>query len=453
MIRDLLALAVCSAALLVPAMVRADDFPASDDPGRRLVLDLAARRFADVAARFDERMVKALPVAKLEAVWDGIVAQAGAFQGVGAVREEKVGDTRVIIVECRFTDTTLDARVALDGAGKVAGLFFAPGQATVAWEAPPYVRAAAFHERDVAVGSGKWVLPGTLTVPNSAGRHPAVVLVHGSGPNDRDETVGPNKPFKDLAWGLASRGVVVLRYEKRTRAHAGEMAALMKEGGGGFTVDEETVDDARLAAALLAAQPEVDPHRVFVLGHSLGGMLAPRIASGDHTVAGLIILAGNTRPLEELILDQVRTIANLDGKVTADEREQIAAAEKTVRDVRSPDLAPGMTVQMLGTPVPASYLLDLREYHAAEVAATLLIPMLILQGGRDYQVTTADFAGWKRALGTRKDVIFKLYPALNHLFIAGTGPSTPANTLAPGHVDAAVVTDIAAWIGVPSPKA
>jgi dienelactone hydrolase len=113
-----------------------------------------------------------------------------------------------------------------------------------------------------------------------------VALVHGSGPNDRDETVGGTKVFKDLAEGLASRGIVVLRYEKRTKQYGARMANMPR-----YTVQDEAVDDAAKAAAMLQTQPQVDPRRVFVLGHSLGGYIAPRIAEEEGKLAGLILLA------------------------------------------------------------------------------------------------------------------------------------------------------------------
>jgi dienelactone hydrolase len=222
------------------------------------------------------------------------------------------------------------------------------------------------------------------------------------------------------------------------------------QAAGGFTVKEETVEDARLAVVLLGRQLEVDKTRVFVLGHSLGGMLAPRIAAGNAGVAGLIVLAGNTRPLEVLVLDQMHYLAGLDAPVTEAGKQQIAAAERTVREVQDPNLKPGMTVDFIGIPTPASYFLDLRAYRPAVAAAALSIPMLIMRGDRDYQVTNADFQGWTHALAGHAAVTFKLYPGLDHLFIAGIGPSKPADALTAGHVALEVVRDIAAWVQDPN---
>jgi dienelactone hydrolase len=266
------------------------------------------------------------------------------------------------------------------------------------------------------------------------------VLVHGSGPNDRDETVGANKPFKDLATGLASRGVAVLRYDKRTMVHGGKSATLKT-----FTVKEEVIEDALEAVRLLQSQPSIDPRRVFVLGHSLGGMLIPRIGAADTTIAGLIVLAGPARPLEEAIVAQTRYLAMADGTISAEEQkaiEEVTAVGDAVRALTSDDVTSGRMI--FGA--PASYWLDLRGYDPPSEAARVKRPMLVLHGERDYQVTREEFARWKAALGARPDVTFHSYPMLNHLFIPGTGPGQPAEYQVPGHVAEEVVRDIAAWV-------
>jgi hypothetical protein len=211
-------------------------------------------------------------------------------------------------------------------------------------------------------------------------------------------------------------------------------------------VKEETVEDAVLAAELLAKQPGIDPKRIYVVGHSLGASLAPRIAAAESSIAGIIVMAGILRPLEDVVVEQVKYLSNLDGKITDAEQKQIDAAEQFAREVRSPELTVTQPVHMLGATIPGSYFLDLRNYHAGEVAATLKIPILVLQGERDYQVRMADFEGWKKALAGKKNVELKSYPTLNHLFIAGSGPGSPAEYAQPGHVAEEVMDDIAGWI-------
>jgi len=416
------------------------------DPGvlaQQFVEMLAAGEYAAAAATFDDKMKEALPQAKLQEIWEGLQAkeQAGPFVRQVSIRTERSGDYRVVFVTCEFKNAPIDVKVVYDADGKVAGLFFQPGTQT-SYEAPDYVTAEAFSEREVTFGLPDWPLPATLTVPDGKDPFPAVILVHGSGAHDRDESLGPNKPFRDLAWGLASQGVAVFRYEKRTKEHAARTA----QQADTFTVEKETVADAAEAVRCLRQVKEVDPGKIFVLGHSLGGTLAPRIAQRAPAAAGLIILAGATRPLEDVVIDQVSYLSNLDGQVSDEEQAAIAQLEEQATRVKDPSLSAQTPSPELPLGLPASYWLDLRDYSPAEAAREVERPMLILQGGRDYQVTAEDFAGWKEALSGRDDVSFLWYEDLNHLFIEGQGPCTPAEYLTVGHVSFRVVRDIADWV-------
>ena len=401
--------------------------------------------FAAADAHFDARMKSALPEEKLRDVWQTLQKQTGPFKARLQTRVEKQRDYDVVFVTCQFERATLDAKVVFDAARQIAGLFFVPSRAAAGtFSPPPYARADAYCEKDFTVGSGEWPLPATLTLPVGVPTPvPAVVLVHGSGPNDRDETVFANKPFRDLAWGLATRGIAVLRYEKRTRVYAARIAST---GITNLTVREETIDDALRAIAQLRETDGIDPKRIFVLGHSLGGMVAPRIAQADPKLAGLIILEGaTTRPLEDLMVEQTRYLISRNTQPSAEAEAKlngvIAEAAK-IKNLTAADASRSML--LLGA--PPKYWLDLREHDPLAAARTLKQPLLVLQGGRDYQVTEADFNGWKKALGSRPGVTFKLYPALNHLLVAGEGASTPSEYELPGHVAESVIADIAGWI-------
>jgi dienelactone hydrolase len=438
-------LRAAAAALVVitagPLSAQAPVPGAREQAGQAFVSLLAKRDFAGAEAMLDSTMRKALPAAKLGEVWASLEAQAGPFRSQGTTTVRRVGAYDLVTIPGAFTRAALDFQVAFNAAGQVSGFHVAPPAS--AWAPPPYVKPGSLRSEEVTIGAGPLALGATLTLPAGAGPFPALVLVHGSGPNDRDESVGGVKVFRDLAEGLASSGIAVLRYEKRTRAHP---EAFM----GRFTVDDETVDDALAAAALLRSRPDIDRARVFVLGHSLGGMMAPRIGARDPGLAGLVILAGSTRPLEEAMLDQVRWLSAHAGADSAQAAAQLAPIKAAAERVRALTAADSLsTERVMGA--PTSYWMDLRSYRPAEVARSLRMPLLILQGERDYQVTMADFAGWRATLDGRAGVTFRTYPALNHLFVAGQGPSLPAEYAAPNHVAAEVVMDIARWIRAAGP--
>jgi dienelactone hydrolase len=437
----LLLLSSAASAQLPPSLTAP---PAAKDPAAaatELIDRLAKGDFQAAASNFAGVMRTMAPPEKLSEIWTSLQAQMGPYERRTGVRTQQQGPYQMALVTVEFQRSTVDFKVLVDDQGKIVGFFIAgskPRPGTGPEYTPPaYVHKDAFHERDVTVGSGEWALPGTLSMPVGTGPFPAVVLVHGSGPNDRDETVGKEEPFRDLAWGLASRGIAVLRYEKRTRVHGSKLGGVKD-----FTVQQETVDDALLAADLLRHTQGIDPKRVFVLGHSLGGMMIPRIGQRDPNLAGLIVMAGAAKPLEDIILEQVSYLAAADGQVTDAEKSQIESLRAEVARVKA--LKPGDTGTALGA--PDSYWLDLHGYNPPEAAKALKTPLLILQGERDYQVTPDNFAAWKKALAGRPNVTLKSYPQLNHLFIAGEGKSTPAEYETPGHVSEAVIADIAGWI-------
>ena len=326
--------------------------------------------------------------------------------------------------------------ISVDDTGILHDLVLAPPVAS--WAPPPYASPRKFTEHEITVGSGSLAVPGTMTLPRKGGPHPGVVMLT-AGPFDRDLTTGPNRPFKDLAWGLASRGVAVVRFDKVNYVH-GQIAAEP-----GFTMVDEYVPHAVAAVRMLQQHPDVDPARVFVLGHSGGGKAAPRVAAAEPSVAGLVILAGDTLPLPQAIIRVAHYLSDL-----APDPATATAVETFHRQAaltEDPELSEATPAADLLFGWPASYWLDLRRYDPVATAAGLDKPMLILQGRRDYQVTVDDdLAGWQAGLVHRPDVTIRIYDAADHLFFAGTGQSQPADYEAPQHVDPAVVDDIANWL-------
>jgi uncharacterized protein len=403
-------------------------------------------RFEAIRDLFLEQARPLVSAEALRGAWDEEIGRLGAISSIGTpVTELGPHGVAVVKVPVACERGAMAVVGSLTASGQLTGLQFPPPSAaepTAPWEPPVYADPERFEEEAVSVGSGPLAVPGTLSIPAAPRPCPAIVLLAGSGPNDRDGTIGRNKPLKDLTWGLASRGIGVLRFDKVTFAHPGEV-----EADQNFTVADEYVHHAVAAVGVLLAHPAVDSERIFLAGHSLGGTVAPRVAEAEPALAGLILLAGGTEPLQWAAVRQVRYLASLNPDTAAASQSMIETLSEQARRVDSPALSPSAPSSGLPFGVPAAYWLDLRTYQPADVAAALGKPMLILQGGRDYQATVEeDLVTWQWGLAGRPGVTTRIYPADNHFFISGSEPSTPAEYELVRHMDATVISDIAEWI-------
>lgn len=213
--------------------------------------------YALAHAAFDPHMREALPEAKLREIWQTLPRQIGPLRSRGEASMERVQGTATVVTPLHFERFNLDARTAFDDSARISGFYLVPAR-----RAPALPSSG---ERKIMIGAGASALPGTPRLPDAPGADPLVVLLHGFAPHDRDEPIGPNGPFRELAEGLARVGVAPLRYEKRSRQHPHVFAA------GSYTVDLQTVDDAVRAVALAQSLPGIDPDRVFVLGRCIQG--------------------------------------------------------------------------------------------------------------------------------------------------------------------------------------
>lgn len=394
---------------------------------------------------FTEKMKTAFTKKVIEDISAELILGYGVYESFkGTISTLKDGHL-IVSIGVAYPNQAIVYNVTFDGTGAVAGFHYSEIEnfdafaSAVKDKEVPFV--SAFETVAVDFGLEGFMLNGTLTYPKGEGPFPAVVLVHGSGPNDRDETIFGNKPFRDLAEGLAAKGIATLRYDKRTLTYQKMLQdAKVAES---FTVYDEVVDDAQLAVLALAKQAKIDGKKIVVVGHSLGANQAPRIAQGQDSIAGIAMLAGNVTPIQDIMLKQYQYLANLDGKVEAPEQDQIDAVAKVVEKINSPSYSKDTPVnETFG--IGFAYWDTLRQYNPTEIAKTLTIPMLVMQGERDYQVTVSEFEMWKKALGNQ--ATYKLYPGLNHLFITGEGESSPKEYENAGHVSQDVIDDLAEWI-------
>ena len=301
---------------------------------------------------------------------------------------------------------------------------------------------------NIILGKGTaYPLKGMLTLPEGSDPFPAVVLVHGSGSSNMDEKVGKLTPFRDLAQGLARRGIASVRYDKRSYTHGLKMIA---DKSYPITVREEVIEDALLAAQLLRADPRVDPRRVFLIGHSMGAMLAPRIECEGGNFRGLVLMAGSPRRLEEILVEQTRqALDDLPGFVRKIGQKQLVRLMQTFEGLY--DLSDEEAKQKkAGGGTTLYYFKEMGQPTVAQWLEKTSKPMLVLQGQRDCQVKAqVDFALYRELLGDRENVTFRLYPGLNHAFVPARFDSiakakqefTPER-----HIGGDVLDDIAGWI-------
>jgi pimeloyl-ACP methyl ester carboxylesterase len=405
-------------------------------------------KFDELADRFAPQLRALVSGAAIEAAWNTEIERVGAVQSLGTSTTAKpaTGVTTVTIpIVCEGGE--LAVAVTVHESGALMGIqFVAPGGQSDPgqdWAAPKYADQSSFEEVDVELGTGPLAVPGTLSIPRGAGPFPVVLMLGGSGPTDRDSTLGDNKPLKDVAWGLASAGIAALRFDKVTAAHGDEVRK-----NPDFALRDEYIPAATAALAVLRARADIDASQIFVLGHSLGGTVAPMLASIDGNVAGLIILAGGSQPLQWAIVRQVAYIAALDPNTAAAAQPGIDTLTRQAQLVDSAELSAGTPTSELPLGSPATYWLSIRDYNPVSTVASLTLPILLLQGGRDYQATVKDdLALWQAGLEKHPGTTTHIYDADNHFFLPGSGPSSPAEYGPGQHVDPQVVVDIVQWIG------
>lgn len=374
----------------------------------------------------DDNVRSSVDAGQLSSLWKGIESQMGLYVSNSAwYGLDGVPGGKWCNISFENGKAALVLVYGLDG--RIAGLRIAPALPEPS-ESPSdiYALAEGWEEKELAVHTGKFRLPARLTVPEQKAPDtiPVLILVHGSGPNDMDETLGPNKPFKEIAAAMSHRGIAVLRYDKRTYVYGEKAFANPEEP----TIEEECTDDVLSAASLADS---LGFERIFIIGHSLGAGMAPYIAASDTDglLDGIIMLAAPASTMAETIEHQIGVLGN------AYNREELARIRKTFMEL------------------PQKYIEGV-DYDKKAVMAGLCakaFPMLFLQGGRDYQVPAEEiriWEAWADEAGGNADARFISYPGLNHIFHKGEGEPSPAEYAVQGKIPGEVLDDIAGFLKI-----
>jgi dienelactone hydrolase len=399
-----------------------------------LIGKLQRAQYDSCQTMFDTIVSNKINADMMRQIWESMPRYMGEYQSYGDIRTEKKDSTEMVWVRCAFAKTKMDLQLTFNQHQKIIGIFFLPPKNTASYNSPEYSKPHKFYESKVVLKSGKYELPGVLCIPNNVKNPPVAILLAGSGPNDKDESVGPNKPLKDIALGLASNGIASIRYDKRTLTYGKDMAAQTD-----FGIKEEVIDDALSAIDMIRKNTLTKDSKIYIIGHSLGAMCAPLVAS-KAKVSGIVMMAGNARPLEDLIVEQYQYLSGEENNSEVKKMAEKAAVVKNTKALKA------AKPEELPLNLPSPYWQSLASYKQVETAKKLKQPILVLQGERDYQVTMTDFELWKKALGDNTKNTFISYPSLNHLFLKGEGKSMPTEYNQQGSVEEKVITDISAWI-------
>lgn len=398
---------------------------------------LVQEKFEDAVGLLTGTLATKMDAAKMKQTWAQVTSQVGKVIKVDPAWVKELGEPSTTLQPIQFEKAKLDLKLAVKNDLKIGGFFFVMHSE----KELELTETDKFKEEEILVRTKKFKLRGILSLPKIEGKVPAVVLVHGSGPQDMNVQVGPNAVFKMLSDKLASQGIAVIRYDKRTKVYGGDP----KLDVATLTLYEETIQDAHTAVRLAKTRSEIDPEKVFVLGHSLGAMAAPRIAEMSNDIAGIVMMAGNARPLQDLLLDQYQHIMSPDG-ISDQEQAAIDGLQdqlKNLEKVKKGNHSPG---DVLPLGLPMAYWKYLLDYNQVETAKDLTLPVLIAQGERDYQVTMKDYELWKKSLSGNKNVTFQSYPQLNHLLLEGEGTSYPSEYEVASEIPEYLIADVAKWM-------
>jgi alpha-beta hydrolase superfamily lysophospholipase len=400
-------------------------------------------------AMMDETMTSAME-GKLDETWKQLTDSAGAFIETGTYIGTSANGYDVLEMTLVFESAKMIQRAVFTSNNQLSGLFYRDGELETssagANAAADRTVPNSATETAVIVDAGEgYPLNGLLTMPKNEAPIATIVMVHGSGPSDMNETIGANAPLRDLAYFLANNGIATLRYDKRTYTYDADVDEAT------ITLDEEVATDALAAVNLVKSYEGINGDKVYLLGHSMGGGLLSYINSLGANCAGYIIMAGTPRNIWELVAEQ-----NL---LVADDLEQSGDTAKAeeIRDYVEQETQKAAALASLGGDeiVFGMRVNYLREFDRIDALAHHLsdgLPILVLQGEKDRQVTMTDFALWQEGLASHPNAKFISYPTLNHLFGHYTGDPIPLAQMVQTEyaqrtpVSDEVIADITAWI-------
>ncbi len=405
----------------------------------KLIEHIKDHNFRKIHRQFDENLSKNVSVLFLKKSLNALEKAIGSYQSHGKTEIVKSSKNIEYITPLYFKKGCLIMGSSLNDDGRLSKFYLKKKSYTL----PPYGQGLSYYKEDLTIESGPYKLPGEIIYPIRASQKlPLFIFVHGSGPNDRYESDGLIKVFKDMYLGLVSQGIACMVYDKRTFVYHKQFDSLQ------YTLWDETVEDAINAFKLAKMKTEIDTNQIFIIGHSQGGYALPLILKGCNGVKGGVSMAGCARPLDVLLEYQYKYLTALDGKVSMAEKLFLKKEQKKIDFIRSDQFQSSPPYLKALNYWPSEFWKNIKSYQPVEELKALDCPILFLQGDRDYQVTDEDLKLWKSACLEKKEWSFISYPKLNHRFIEGEGKPTPWEYLNGGNIPLYVSEDIVKWMMV-----
>ena len=399
------------------------------DLSEKFALQMEEGDFSETHDIMSPVMKLQMSEAALKQAWDTTRASIGAFVGLYDTTNEEVQEYNVIHVVLQYENNGMKVSFTYNKSGELDGLWLS--------YQPIEVEAVSNEEFKIQIDGDDYEISGMLTLPNNVDNPPVAILVHGSGTNDMDETIGGNKPFRDIAHGLARQGIGTIRYNEYLLEH-------IENAPSNYTIYDDSLNDASAAISYALTCNQVDSKQIYIIGHSLGGMMAPKIATDHEEVAGIILLAGSPRSLLEISLDQYKNLLEAEEDLSKEEKEELI--NQRIDEIQKINRLSGDKDEVI-LGVPASYWHSLNQIDHGEYAKNLEIPIHIMQGTEDFQVfVDIDYVQWQDILEDKDNVTFDLYEGLNHLFMESSGYKNVEEYLVKSTVAQEVIDDIAGYI-------
>lgn len=422
--------------------IKKDEFEKSNKIALKFIENFTTENYTESYSFFDEKIKSLVSLDQLKQTYTQLESAFGKFKNVVSIGNSKTDNLKISEIVLKFEKSLLNARIVIDSNYNVAGMFFIPTYERQTNNLISYIDTSRFVENEIEFGNKDFLIKGSLCIPNYIKSLNAVIMLSGSGPNNRDSEIGPNSPFKDIAYGLASKGIITFRFDKRTKIYGKKIF----QNNLDLTLNEEYYEDTDYAIEFLQNYCKINKIKIknlIILGHSQGGTVIPYILNNSkfkEDINASIFMATPARNLEVIVKEQYNYIFTLDNTLDLAEQKQLDNLDIQISNLKNnkeENLPLGLSKQYFNS-------LDKNDFNGN--LAKSKIPLLIMSCGKDYQVTSVELNIIENILKDNQNVNYKFYDNLNHIFIKVEGVPSPSHYNKVSNVDSQVIEDLVKWI-------